>query len=179
MAILPILVAPNPVLKQKCTPVEAVDDEVRQLLDDMLETMYDAPGIGLAAPQVGVSKRVIVVDCGPRDGDPQPMKLVNPEVVEESDQHSVYDEGCLSFPDQYAEVERPARVTVRYLDETGAEQSIEASGLLATCIQHEIDHLDGIVFVDHLSSLKRGMIMRKLQKLMKSRAKENRADAAE
>lgn len=179
MAILPILVAPNPVLKQKCTPVETVDDEIRQLLDDMLETMYDAPGVGLAAPQVGVSKRVIVVDCAPRDGDPEPMKLVNPEIVEQSKDLSVYDEGCLSFPDQYAEVERPSKVTIRYLDETGAEQSVDATGLLATCIQHEIDHLDGIVFVDHLSSLKRGMIMRKLQKLMKTRAKDKQADAAE
>ncbi|NMM43751.1 peptide deformylase [Rhodospirillaceae bacterium KN72] len=176
MAILPILVAPHPVLKQKCEPVTDVTDDIRQLLDDMLATMYDAPGVGLAAPQVGVSKRILVVDCAPRDADPQPMKLINPEILAASDDLSTYEEGCLSFPDQYADVKRPARVTVRYLDENGTQQEIEADGLLATCIQHEIDHLDGIVFVDHLSTVKRGIIMRKLQKLMRGK---DRAAAAE
>ena len=176
MAILPILVAPHPVLKQKCEPVAEVTDDIRQLLDDMLATMYDAPGVGLAAPQVGVSKRILVVDCAPRDADPQPMKLINPEIITASDELSTYEEGCLSFPDQYADVKRPARVTVRYLDENGTQQEIDADGLLATCIQHEIDHLDGIVFVDHLSTVKRGMIMRKLQKLMRGK---DRAVAAE
>ena len=176
MAILPILVAPHPVLKQKCEPVAEVTDDIRQLLDDMLATMYDAPGVGLAAPQVGVSKRILVVDCAPRDADPQPMKLINPEIVSASDDLSTYEEGCLSFPDQYADVKRPSRVTVRYLDENGTRQEVDAGGLLATCIQHEIDHLDGIVFVDHLSTVKRGMIMRKLQKLMRGK---DRAAAAE
>lgn len=179
MAILPILVAPHPVLKKKCEPVETVDDEIRTLLDDMLETMYDAPGIGLAAPQVGVSKRIIVVDCAPRGADPEPMKLINPEIVTQSDELATYEEGCLSFPDQYAEVRRPATVTVKYLDENGTQQTLECDGLLATCIQHEIDHLEGVVFVDHISSLKRGMIMRKLQKQTKLRSKEGRAAAAE
>lgn len=179
MAILPILVAPHPVLKQKCTPVETVDDDIRRLLDDMLETMYDAPGIGLAAPQVGVSKRMLVVDCARKGDDPQPMKLINPEIVETSETLSVYEEGCLSFPDQFAEVERPAAVTIRYLDETGAAREIQADGLLATCIQHEIDHLDGVVFVDHISQLKRSMILRRLQKSQRQKKKERPADAAE
>jgi peptide deformylase len=167
MAILPILVAPHPVLKKKAEPVAEVTDAERKLLDDMLETMYDAPGIGLAAPQVGVSKRMLVVDVA-RDGEAaQPMKIINPEIVEASEDLATYEEGCLSFPDQFAEVKRPARATIRYLDETGAAHEIDADGLLATCIQHEIDHLDGIVFVDHLSQLKRTMILRKLQKMKK------------
>ena len=168
MAILPILVAPHPVLKKVAEPVETVDDEIRQILDDMVETMYDAPGIGLAAPQVGISKRMLVVDVSGRDEDPQPMKIINPEILTESDELSSYDEGCLSFPEQFAEVKRPAVVTLRYLDENGTQHEIQADGLLATCVQHEIDHLDGIVFVDHISSLKRGMIMRKLQKWKKT-----------
>jgi len=167
MAILPILVAPHPVLKKRAEPVEAVTDVERKLLDDMLETMYDAPGIGLAAPQVGVSKRLLVVDIA-RDGEaPQPMKIVNPEIIEASADMASYEEGCLSFPDQFAEVTRPARAKIRYLDETGAAHEIDADGLLAVCIQHEIDHLEGIVFVDHLSQLKRAMILRKLQKMKK------------
>ena len=167
MAILPILVAPHPVLKTKCTPVETVTPELSKLMDDMLETMYDAPGIGLAAPQVGVSKRIIVVDVARSDEDPRPLTMANPEVVSASDDLGTYEEGCLSFPEQYAEVVRPASVTIRYLDQDNAVREIEADGLLATCIQHEIDHLDGIVFVDHLSVLKRNMIMRKLKKLNK------------
>lgn len=167
MAILPILVAPHPVLKQKAQPVAEVTDAERKLLDDMLETMYDAPGIGLAAPQVGVSKRMLVIDIA-RDGEAaQPMKIINPEIVEASADLATYEEGCLSFPDQFAEVKRPARAKIRYLDETGAAHEIDADGLLATCIQHEIDHLDGIVFVDHLSQLKRTMILRRLQKMKK------------
>lgn len=173
MAILPILVAPHPVLKQKCTPVEVVDDSVRRILDDMLDTMYDAPGIGLAAPQIGIPKRMLVVDCAPRGAAPQPMKIINPEIIAHSDEINTYEEGCLSFPEQYAEVKRPTRVTVKYLDEFGTEQQIEADELLATCIQHEIDHLDGIVFVDHISSLKRGIIMRKLQKLVRSKDRKD------
>lgn len=167
MAILPILVAPHPVLKQKAEPVKEVTPEIAKLMDDMLETMYDAPGIGLAAPQVGVSKRILVIDVSGRDEDPKPLRMANPEVVWSSDDYSVYEEGCLSFPEQYADVERPARVKVTYIDETNTKREIEADGLLATCIQHEIDHLEGIVFVDHVSTLKRNMIMRKLQKLKK------------
>jgi peptide deformylase len=175
MAILPILVAPHPVLKRKAQPVERVTDEERRLLDDMLETMYDAPGIGLAAPQVGVSKRMLVVDIAREGEDRQPMKLINPEILEQADELAAYEEGCLSFPDQFAEVSRPAKVRVRYLDETGEARELAAEGLLATCVQHEIDHLDGITFVDHLSALKRTMILKKLTKLKK----QGRLQAAE
>lgn len=172
MAILPIYIAPHPVLKKKAEPVDAVTPEIAKLMSDMLETMYDAPGIGLAAPQVGVSKRVLVVDVARADEDPRPIKMANPEILASSEELSIYEEGCLSFPEQYAEVQRPATVTIRYLDENNVSQEIEADGLLATCVQHEIDHLDGIVFVDHLSTLKRGMIMRKLKKLQKLKAAE-------
>jgi len=164
MAILPIVVAPAPVLKAKAKPVGTVDDEIRQLMDDMLETMYDAPGIGLAAPQVGVSKRVIVLDVAGKDEPPAPLCLADPEVVWESEELVCYEEGCLSVPKQYAEVERPAVVKVRFLDRDGQRREIEAEGLLATCVQHEIDHLDGILFIDYLSNLKRNMILRKLKK---------------
>ncbi len=170
MAILPILVAPDPVLKKKCKPVDKVTPELAQLMDDMLETMYDAPGVGLAAPQVGVSKRILVIDTAKSDEEPRPLKMANPEIIWASDDLALYEEGCLSFPDQYADVERPAQVKVRYLDENNNRQEIEADGLLATCVQHEMDHLEGIVFVDHLSTLKRNMIMRKLKKLQKQKA---------
>ena len=170
MAVLPILVAPHPVLKKKAEPVTVVDDEIRTLMENMLETMYAAPGIGLAAPQVGVSKRVLVMDVS-RDGeDNTPLRMANPEVVWESDDIATYEEGCLSFPEQYAEVLRPAEVTIRYLDENNEAREMKADGLLATCVQHEIDHLDGVVFVDHISSLKRNMIMRKLKKQQKLKA---------
>ncbi len=164
MAILPILVAPDPILKAKAAKVEAVDDAVRALMDDMLETMYEAPGIGLAAPQVGVSRRIVVLDVAGKDEPPAPMFLVNPEVVWESEDLSTYEEGCLSVPKQYAEVERPARVRVRFLDRDGQPREVEADGLLATCVQHEIDHLNGTLFIDYLSSLKRNMILRKVKK---------------
>lgn len=166
MAILPIRIAPDPVLKQVAKPVETVDDDIRQLLDDMLETMYNAHGIGLAANQVGILKRVIVVDVEQENHhEPgKPLKLVNPEVVEKSQSLFTYQEGCLSFPQQFGDVDRPEYITVRYLDENGAPQELEAEGLLATCIQHEIDHINGIVFVDHISKLKRDMILKKLAK---------------
>jgi len=170
MAILPILVAPHPVLKTKCKPVDEVTPELAKLMDDMLQTMYDAPGIGLAAPQVGVPKRILVIDVARSDEAPQPLKMANPEIIWESEEHAVYEEGCLSFPEQYADVERPARVKVRYLDENNKKQEIDADGLLATCVQHEMDHLEGIVFVDHLSILKRNMILRKLKKIQKQNA---------
>ncbi len=139
-------------------------------MDDMLETMYAAPGVGLAAPQVAVHKRVIVVDTAKGDSERSPIRLANPEIVHSSDDVAVYDEGCLSFPDQYAEVERPTKVRVRYISYDNEVQEIEAEGLLSTCIQHEMDHLDGKLFVDHISMLKRNMILRKMTKLKKSGA---------
>lgn len=174
MARLPILVAPDPRLKAVCDPVEAVDAEVRKLMDDLVETMLDADGIGLAASQVGVLKRVVVV-AAPRDDDDDdgkgrskaPLCMANPEIVWVSDDDEAREEGCLSLPEHYAEVCRPARVRVRYLDRENAEQEIEADGLLGTCIQHEMDHLDGILFVDHISMLKRNIILRKLTKTKK------------
>ena len=172
MALLPIITAPDPRLKQVCPSVEQVDDEIRRLLADMLETMYDAPGIGLAAPQIGVLKRVIVVDVSREDEERAPLKMVNPELTWVSDHDASYDEGCLSLPEHYAEVVRPAEIKVEYLDESGAKQELSADGLLATCIQHEIDHLDGILFVDHISALKRNMILRKLLKARKAKSSE-------
>lgn len=168
MAKLPILVAPDPRLKKKSAPVEKVDGEIRQLMDDMLETMYAAPGIGLAAPQVGVLKRVIVVDVAREGEDPQPLRIANPELLEVSDEDATYEEGCLSLPEQYSEVARPGRIRLRYLDHENEIRELEAEGLLATCIQHEIDHLDGILFVDHISALKRNMILRRLLKAKKT-----------
>ena len=164
MAKLPIVIAPDQRLKTVCDPVDAVTADVRALMDDMLETMYLAPGIGLAAPQVGVLQRLLVMDVAEEDEPRNPLCLVNPEVVWESEDLRTHQEGCLSLPDFYAEVTRPAQVRVRYLDREGQPQELEADGLLAVCVQHEIDHLDGVLFVDHLSALKRGMILRKLTK---------------
>ena len=170
MAKLDIIIAPDPVLKRTATRVETVDDRIRTLMDDMLETMYEAPGIGLAAPQVGVLERVIVVDVTGKDEERQPYRLVNPELVWTSDDTVANEEGCLSLPEHYAEVTRPAEARVRYLDETGQSRELHATGLVATCVQHEIDHLSGILFVDHVSALKRGMILRKLAKWKKAEA---------
>ncbi|KAF0098196.1 MAG: N-formylmethionyl-tRNA deformylase [Rhodospirillaceae bacterium] len=172
MALLPILTAPDPRLKKKSLPVETVDAGVRQLMDDMLETMYDAPGIGLAAPQVGVLKRVIVLDIDREDTKTGPLFMANPEIVEASDEDVSYEEGCLSVPDHYSDVVRPAKVTVRYLDRDGKQQDLACEGLLATCVQHEIDHLDGVLFIDHISALKRNMILRKLLKARKEQERE-------
>lgn len=170
MAQLPILVAPDPRLKLKAKPVDGVDDALRRLMDDMLETMYAAPGIGLAAPQVGVSRRVLVIDIA-KEGEPKaPLCMANPELVSVSDDDAVYEEGCLSVPEHYAEVVRPARVTVQFLDRDGITRELDADGLLATVVQHEMDHLDGILFIDHLSNLKRNMILRKLSKSRKTAA---------
>jgi peptide deformylase len=169
MAQLPIITAPDPRLKIKARPVSAVDNRVRRLMDDMLDTMYGAIGIGLAAPQVGQSSRVIVLDVA-RDGEkPQPLQLANPEILWRSPELTTGNEGCLSLPEHYAEVTRPAKIRLRYLDYQNEIREIEASGLLAMCLQHEIDHLDGVLFVDHISSLKRGMILRKLAKAKRSR----------
>jgi peptide deformylase len=169
MAQLPIITAPDPRLKIKARPVPAVDNKVRRLMDDMLDTMYGAIGIGLAAPQVGQSSRVIVLDVA-RDGEkPQPLQLANPEILWRSPELTTGNEGCLSLPEHYAEVTRPAKIRLRYLDYQNEIREIEASGLLAMCLQHEIDHLDGVLFVDHISSLKRGMILRKLAKAKRGR----------
>ncbi|HLY46209.1 MAG TPA: peptide deformylase [Stellaceae bacterium] len=170
MALLPIITAPDPRLKLKAKPVAAVDAKVRRLMDDMLETMYHSIGIGLAAPQVGVAQRVLVVDVA-RDGEPpQPMRIANPEILWRSDELMIGNEGCLSLPEHYADVERPTAIRLRYLDHENEIRELEAKGLLATCVQHEIDHLDGLLFVDHISALKRGIILRKLAKTKRSRA---------
>lgn len=168
MALLPIIVAPDPRLKTKAQPVAKVDAEVAKLMDDMLETMYAAPGVGLAAPQVGVSKRVIVIDAAEKDEEPRPLKMANPEIVWASDELQDYEEGCLSLPEFYEKVRRPAHVRVRYLDHQNEIREVEADGLLAVVIQHEMDHLAGKLFVDHVSSLKRNMILRKLTKSKKT-----------
>jgi len=170
MALLPIITAPDPRLKLKAKPVAAVDAEVRRLMDDMLETMYAAPGIGLAAPQVGVLRRVLVVDAAGEDQTPQPMRIANPEIIWRSEELATYNEGCLSLPEHYADVARPARIRLRYLDHENELREIDVDGLLATCIQHEMDHLEGVLFVDHLSALKRGIILRKLAKLKRQKA---------
>ncbi|HRE61155.1 MAG TPA: peptide deformylase [Micropepsaceae bacterium] len=164
MALLPIITAPDPRLAQKSAPVATVTDELRKLMDDMLETMYAAPGIGLAAIQVGVPQRIIVMDLAREDEEKQPRFFINPEIVWASDEVAIYEEGCLSVPEIYDEVERPARVRVKFLGYDGKEQEIEADGLLATCLQHEMDHLNGVLFIDHFSKLKRDMILRKLVK---------------
>lgn len=170
MAVLPIITAPDPRLKVRCEPVESVDAAIAKMMDDMLETMYLAPGIGLAAPQVGITKRILVVDVSPKDAPREPIRMANPKILWHSDDLATYEEGCLSLPEQYADVERPARIKVRYLDQDNTEQELEADGLLATCIQHEMDHLEGVIFVDHISSLKRRMILRRLTKLKKQEA---------
>lgn len=165
MARLPIIVAPDPRLKLRARPVERVDDDVRQLMDDMLETMHEANGIGLAAPQVGVLQRVIVVDVAGPDEPACPIRMANPEILWCSDDEATGEEGCLSLPDHYSDVTRPSQVRVRYLDERSTLVEMEADGLLARCIQHEVDHLDGTLFVDHISGLRRNMILRKLNKV--------------
>jgi peptide deformylase len=189
MALRPILVAPDPRLKQVSEPVSEVTDEMRRLMDDMLETMYEAPGIGLAAIQVGVPKRIIVMDLGMPISEeeeaaakakgekvkpePDPRYFVNPEIVWASDDLVWCEEGCLSVPDLYEEVERPSRVRVRFLDYQGEPQEIDCDGMLAVCIQHEMDHLEGILFIDHLSRLKRDMMLKKLAKARKGVERES------
>ncbi|MCH8684939.1 peptide deformylase [Pedomonas mirosovicensis] len=168
MAILPIIETPDPRLRVKSKPVEQVDDALRRFMDDMLETMYDAPGIGLAAIQVGEPIRVLVIDLQEND-QKQPRYFVNPEIIWASEELSSYAEGCLSVPDVYGDVERPARIRVRYLDYNGEQREEELDDLLATCLQHEMDHLEGILFIDHLSKLKRDMLLRKLEKNRRQR----------
>jgi len=169
MSIKPLIILPDPVLRQVSKPVERVDGQLRLFAADMLDTMYDAPGIGLAAIQVGEPIRMLVIDLAKEDEPKAPQIFINPHIVERSDEKSVYEEGCLSIPDYYAEVERPAKVRVKYLDMQGAEREIDAEGLLATCLQHEIDHLDGVLFIDYISKLKRDMVVRKFRKLAKER----------
>ena len=174
MAILRILETPDPVLRQISTPIETVDDATRALIVDMFETMYDAPGIGLAAVQVGVAKRLLVMDLGEPEeerGEPvkEPRVFINPEILSHSDDDVPYNEGCLSVPDQYAEVMRPDRIRARWLDELGAPHEEDLDGLLAVCLQHEMDHLEGVLFIDHLSKLKRDMVLKKLAKARRER----------
>lgn len=171
VGLLPILIAPHPTLKAKARAVATPDnDVVRELIPRMFATMYKAPGIGLAAPQVDMRLRVIVIDLA-RDDKREPITMVNPEIMAESDELATREEGCLSLPNQYADVTRPARVKVRYFDETGAKRELEADDLLAACVQHEIDHLDGVLFVDHISALKRNMIMRRLAKEQRTKGR--------
>ncbi len=183
MTILPIIISPDPLLKQKSEPVKEITEEIKTLIEDMFDTMYASNGVGLAAVQVGELKRIIVVDTewdSPRYSEEgaqdaplkkgKPIALINPEIIDFSEDKRIYDEGCLSFPGQYAQVERPDIVTVKYTDIDGKEQTLEAGGLLSTCLQHEVDHMNGVVFVDHISRLKRDMIARKLKKAQKLQA---------
>ena len=183
MAVLPILEVPDPRLRRISEPVADVNDSIRALIADMFETMYDAPGIGLAAAQVDRPIRLLVMDLtdGPPDADGNetrnPRVFINPEILDPSEDHSVYNEGCLSVPDQYADVERPATVRARWLDEHGAPHEEELDGLLATCLQHEMDHLNGILFIDHLSRLKRDVVLRKLEKARQEKARKGKRAA--
>lgn len=170
----PIILHPDPRLKKPCDAVSDLSDDLRKLADDMLETMYDAPGIGLAAPQVGTLQRLIVLDCVKAEGaKPRPLIMFNPQIVAASEEMNVYEEGCLSIPEQFADVTRPAEVQVRWVDRDGNEHSEGMDGLWATCVQHEIDHLDGRLFIDYLKPLKRQMITRKMVKLKRERARED------
>ena len=171
MAIRDILVIPDKRLREVSKPVTQITDEVRTLVEDMYETMYDAPGIGLAAIQIGVPLRVVTTDCSPRDDEAQPLTLINPEILELSGEDVPYEEGCLSIPDYYEEVVRPQNARVRYMDIEGKTHEIDATGLLSTCIQHEVDHLDGKLFIDYLSSLKRSRVMSKFKKAARLREK--------
>jgi peptide deformylase len=169
MTIKPLIILPDPLLRQQSKPVETVDSEIQRLADDMLETMYDAPGIGLAAIQIGVPRRMLVIDLSRDDEENKPQVFINPEILKVSDEVSTYEEGCLSIPDYYAEVERPASLTVGYVDRDGKQQTVEADGLLATCLQHEVDHLNGVLFIDHISRLKRDMVIKKFTKLARAK----------
>ncbi len=180
MALRTIITLPDPRLRLVSVPVGAVDDNIRALMDDMLETMYAAPGVGLAAIQIAVPKRVIVLDVAKREEEqaaPQPICLANPELIWASEERSIHQEGCLSIPKIYEDVERPARVRARYLDRDGRTQEIEAEGILATCLQHEVDHVNGVLFIDHISRLKRELLLRKFRKNSKLKAQGNKGAA--
>ncbi|TQS70259.1 peptide deformylase [Rhodobacteraceae bacterium] len=173
MTLRPILIHPDPRLKKPCDPVTEVNAEIRKLADDMLATMYDAPGVGLAAPQIGVLQRVFVMDCVKEENAaPDPVVMINPEITWTSDETNVYEEGCLSIPEQYAEVTRPKEVRMRWLDLDGTLREEQFDGLWATCSQHELDHLDGKLFIDYLGPMKRKMITSKMQKLKRERARD-------
>lgn len=165
MAVLELVTAPDPRLKSLSEPVADIDKKLRRFMDDMVETMYAANGIGLAAIQIGVAKRVAVIDLDPKGPDSKVIYVVNPKIIRASDELSTYHEGCLSVPEIWDDVKRPARLTVEYQDENGAKQTVDADGLFATCLQHEIDHINGLLFIDHLSRLKRGIALRKSAKL--------------
>jgi peptide deformylase len=167
MALRDIIILPDKRLRLVSEPAKKIDPELRLLVDDMFDTMYEAPGIGLAAIQIGVPRRVIVMDLAKKDEPKEPRVIINPQLLWRSQERTIYEEGCLSIPEFYEEVERPAQVRVKYLDVTGAEQELEASGLLATCLQHEIDHLDGVLFIDHISKLKRDRVIKKFAKAAK------------
>lgn len=164
MAIHPIITIPDPVLRKEAQAIERVDDDLRRLMDDMLATMYDAPGVGLAAPQIGISRRLIVMDAARDDEERDPLVMVNPEILDLSDEMRVHEEGCLSIPEVTAEVERPAEIRVAFLDRAGKPQEVDLEGIWATIVQHEIDHLNGVLFIDYLSRLKRDMIVKKFTK---------------
>ena len=168
MSLRKIITEPNDILRKKSLPVEKVDEDLQRLMNDMLETMYAAPGIGLAAIQIGVPKRVIVLDIARKDTPRNPMYFVNPEIISKSQNNSTYEEGCLSVPGQFAEIERPDKCHIRYLDYYDHPKELKAEGMLATCIQHELDHLEGILFIDYLSKLKKSMIIKKLSKQKKA-----------
>ena len=171
MTVLEIKLLPDPILRKKASPLEKVSEEVKTILNDMAETMYNAPGIGLAGNQVGVLKRLVVMDCSTDEEDPNLIKMINPEIVNSSDEKEELEEGCLSIPDHKSIVKRPANVKVKYLNIDGIEQTLDAEGLLAACVQHEIDHLNGILFVDHISRIKRDMILRKVKKQLRENEK--------
>ena len=162
-----IIIEPDPILRKKCDPLEKVDDDTRKVLSEMLETMYDAPGIGLAAVQIGILKRLVVIDLSKDEEKKNPLFLINPVITQRSKTTSIYEEGCLSLPGQFAEIERPSECFLEYIDYNGKEQELKADGLLATCIQHEVDHLNGILFIDYLSKFKKDMIIKKLVKQKK------------
>ncbi|WP_342643133.1 peptide deformylase [Rhodoligotrophos ferricapiens] len=164
MSIRPIVELPEPLLRDVSKPVDAVTDEIRTLIDDMFETMYEAPGIGLAAIQIGVPLRIFVTDVAKDEAPPQPLTFINPEITWASEELSEYEEGCLSIPDYTAPVQRPAEVKIKFLDRNGAEQEMHCTGLLATCVQHELDHLNGVLFIDHLSRLKRDRVLKRFAK---------------
>jgi peptide deformylase len=172
MTIRPLVILPDSQLRLASEPIAAMDDQVRRLAGDMLETMYDAPGIGLAAIQVGVPRRLITIDISRDDDARAPQVFVNPEIIWRSDETSSYEEGCLSIPDFFEEVERPAKVKVRYMMLSGEMAEVDAEGILATCLQHEIDHLNGVLFIDHISKLKRDRVIRKFAKLAKEKARD-------
>ena len=174
MALRPIIILPDPKLRLVSKPVERIDEALRKLIDDLVETMHDAPGVGLAAIQVGEPIRLLVADVAKKEEEPNPQVFINPEVTWRSDERSTYEEGCLSIPEYYAEVERPASVRARYLDRQGKKQEILAEGLLATVLQHEIDHLDGVLFIDHISKLKRDRVIKKFQKAAKRAGDDER-----